>query len=80
MSRKYTFEVLTLAGEWEPLFCRSLNSTDPETGSSLIACKTAKPYACYGQTGAAENLAYFARHGGADRVRIANQTTTTPRP
>ena len=34
--KKFTFEILTLAGEWKPVFCRSTNSTDPETGCSVI--------------------------------------------
>lgn len=69
--KKFTFEILTLAGEWKPVFCRSGNSIDPETGCSVIACQNAKPYAAYGVKTAKKDQEYFARFAGADRIRIA---------
>jgi hypothetical protein len=68
--KKFTFEILTLAGDWKPVFCRSMNSTDPETGCSIIACRDAKPYATYGTDAAKADQDYFSRFAGADRIRI----------
>lgn len=70
--KKYTFEVITITGEWKPVFCRSGNSIDPETGSSVIACSpSGRPFECYGEEAAQDSLAYFSRFAGLGKVRIA---------
>jgi hypothetical protein len=67
----YTFEILTLSNKWKPVFCRSGNSTDKETGCSVIACNTARPYRTWGKDNAEKDLAYFTKFAGEGRVRIA---------
>ena len=71
--KKYTFEILTVKGEWRPISGRSGNSIDGETGCSVFAAsENGQPYACYGIEAANGALDYFGKIAGHYRVRIAN--------
>jgi hypothetical protein len=71
--KKYTFEILTVNGEWRPISGRSGNSIDIETGCSVFAAsENGRPHACYGIEAANGALDHFGKIAGHHRVRIAN--------
>jgi len=72
-TKPYTFEILTLNGEWRGISGRSLNSIDDETGSSVFAAsENGRLYVCFGIEAAKGSLDYFGKIAGHHRVRIAN--------
>ena len=58
-------QIKTLSGVWHYVFCRSLNSTDPETGSAIIhTTLRSKALDARG-----DNLEYITRHANGREVR-----------
>jgi len=71
--QKYSFEILTLKGEWRAVSGRAWNLIDDETGSSVFAAsQNGRPYVSYGIEAARDSLNYFGKIAGHNRVRIAN--------
>jgi hypothetical protein len=64
------FQILCKDGAWRYVFCRSLNSSDPLTGSQVIPTEYAhKAYKSFGADFAAKSLEYFAEHANGAQVR-----------
>ena len=65
------FQILCKDGAWRYVFCRSGNSTNPQTGSSIIPTDDRdKAYVAHSQAQADKDLAYFVAHGNGRIVEL----------
>jgi len=64
------FQILCTDGAWRFVFCRSLNSSNPLTRSSVIPTDhRGRAYVSHGPTQPPKDLAYFTEHANGATVR-----------
>jgi hypothetical protein len=66
------FQILCSDRVWRFIFCRSLNTTNLQTFSSLVATESKdRAFVAYGEEYAAKSMAYFTEYANGAPVRFA---------